>query len=159
MRALLRMCVASTAVVAATLATSLFAPTEASANEMVLVELDLAKIVTLTEPAATIVLGNPAIADASIFDAERIVITGKSYGTTNLIALGPDGEELYNTLVTVRAPEQTLITVHRGGARSSYSCAPTCQPSLVVGDATENFDSVNSQVSARTENAVAGATE
>ena len=40
---------------------------------------------------ATIVIGNPLIADASLQPGGLLVITGKGYGSTNLLALDRSG--------------------------------------------------------------------
>ena len=50
-------------------------PAEAGAG--IEVTMNQAKIVKLTRPADTIVVGNPAIADASVQDASTIVSAGR----------------------------------------------------------------------------------
>ena len=50
------------------------APAQAGALEVV---MNQAKIVKLSSPADTIVIGNPLIADASVQDATTVVLTGK----------------------------------------------------------------------------------
>lgn len=121
----------------------------AAAEERVFVTLDHAKILELEAPASTIILGNPGIADATVFDRSKLVITGKSYGTTNLVVIGEDGEQVQSNTITVRADDDRLVTVHRGIARESYDCSPNCQPSLVLGDSTERFDMIEQQISKR----------
>ena len=59
-------------------ATSLITPAMAAAD--IEVTMNQAKIVKLSRPADTIVVGNPAIADASVQDASTIVLTGKGFG-------------------------------------------------------------------------------
>lgn len=141
------------------LASAGWAPSPASAEERVFVMLDHAKIMRLDGPAKTIILGNPAIADATVFDNTTLVITGKSYGTTNLLVLDEDGTEITNSAITVRAADQRLVTVHRAGSRESFDCSPNCQPSLVLGDNSETFESINSQISDRNAIAEGGSTQ
>src|SRR5207302_7516353 len=62
------------------------APTKAAAADLG-VTLDQARLVRLPERVATIVIGNPLIADAAVQSGGLMVITGKGYGITNIIAL------------------------------------------------------------------------
>ena len=117
--------------------------------ERVFVTLDRAKIVRFTEPASAVIVGNPVIANASVYDDSMLIITGKSYGTTNLIVLDASGEEISNTLVTVRSPDDTLLTVYTGNARQSYDCAPSCEPFLALGDDPDRYDAVSTQIDGR----------
>ena len=64
----------------------------ALAAELIDVTIDFAKVLKLDRPAATIVIGNPGIADASVEDEQTVVLTGKAAGTTNLIVLDEQGE-------------------------------------------------------------------
>lgn len=113
------------------------------------VEVDRAKILRLDQPAAMVVIGNPMIADASIQNGNMLVLTGRSYGATNMIILDDEGREIANDMIEVKRPNEDLLTVHRGTARASYTCTPVCERTLMLGDAQENFDSVNGQISSR----------
>src|SRR5688572_33481524 len=62
---------------------------------MVVVHLDQAKIVRLPERTATLVVGNPLIADAAVQPGGIAVLTAKSYGATNLVALDSNGVTLF----------------------------------------------------------------
>ena len=67
---------------------ALMAP--AAAAEPIDVHLDQATIIGLPARAKTIVIGNPLIADISLVhskDQDLVVITGKGYGATNIIAM------------------------------------------------------------------------
>src|SRR6266700_3819459 len=55
------------------------------------VTIDEAKLVKLPERVATLIIGNPLIADASVQSGGLVVITGKSFGATNFIALDSSG--------------------------------------------------------------------
>jgi hypothetical protein len=96
--------------------------------------------------ADTVIIGNPAIADAVIRDTQTLVITGRSYGTTNLIVLDVDGQPIADELLTVQAADDYLVTVYVGGKRATYSCTPACQPTISVGDDLELFDARVGQV-------------
>ncbi|MCX7899754.1 MAG: pilus assembly protein N-terminal domain-containing protein [Methylocystis sp.] len=113
---------------------SLFAA-GANANERTIrVELDYARIVKIPAGAQTMVIGNPAVADVSMLRASQLmVITGRSFGTTNLIVLDKTGAQVGESLITVVPPQDKLV-VQRGMHRESYSCAPNCAPSIDLAD-------------------------
>ncbi|MEM7530470.1 MAG: pilus assembly protein N-terminal domain-containing protein [Pseudomonadota bacterium] len=102
---------------------------EAQAAGLVPLAIDQATVLRLSRPAGTIILGNPLIADASVQDAETLVLTGRSFGITNIIVLDANGDEVLNTQLTVRSSGSSshIVTVHRATARSSFSCTPECE--------------------------------
>lgn len=128
------------------------------ANDTVVVLVDHAKVVRLPEKAQTVIVGNPGIADVAVQKNGVMVVTGKSFGVTNLIALDANGALLAESLVRVGAASESVLTVQRGLERESYSCTPQCQPSLQLGDATRYFGETNGQVGARNALASGGAT-
>jgi hypothetical protein len=78
-----------------------------------------------------------------------LVITGKSYGSTNLIVLDGAGKEILSKTLEVRVGAESVVTMHKGAARQSYSCSPVCEPTLLSGDSKEYFDAVHEQVVSR----------
>jgi Flp pilus assembly secretin CpaC len=126
----------------------------ASTKETVAVTIDHAKVIRLPQGSQTIVIGNPIIADVTVQKNGLLVLTGKSYGVTNMIALDAGGTMLAESFISVQAPTESLVTVQRGLERESYSCTPNCQPSMLLGDATKYFGDVGSQAERR--NALAG---
>jgi len=80
----------------------------------VAVILDQAKLIKLPEKAVTVVIGNPLIADASLQAGGLVVITGKSYGMTNFIALDRAGAVLMDKSIEVQGPREHMVVVHRG---------------------------------------------
>lgn len=121
------------------------APSQAA--DMVKVELDQAKIYRLAAPASTIVIGNPAIADATLQDAQTLIVTGRAYGQTNLIVLDDQGETITDVQLAVLAASENLITVYKGVKRQSMSCLPECQPAAVPGDDAGHFGTILGQIS------------
>ena len=115
----------------------------------VTVMIDHAKVVKLPEKTQTVIVGNPIIADVTVQRNGILVVTGKSYGVTNLIALDAGGALLTESLISVQAPNESLVTVQRGLERESYSCTPSCQPSLLLGDAQKYFSEVGGQAGQR----------
>lgn len=113
------------------------------------VTVDRAKIIRLPEKTQTVVIGNPAIADLAIQKNGIVVVTGKSYGATNVIALDATGQVLAESTVTVNAATESIVTVQRGEARKSYSCNPSCLPSVQLGDVNDYFSEQKGQAEAR----------
>ena len=127
----------------------------AKAAESIEVTVDHAKVMRVSKPASTIIIGNPGIADATVQDATTLIITGKSYGVTNMIILDEDGQPIADTLLTVRAEAVNAVTVYRRTERETFSCSPNCERSLALGDGATTFGEVQSQVEQR--NSFAGA--
>jgi hypothetical protein len=103
------------------------------------VNIDQARLMKLPARVATIVVGNPLIADVTLQPGGIVVVTGKGYGATNFIAMDRAGEVLVDRLIQVEAPADPIITVYRGIERESLSCMPICQPRVTLGDADKYF--------------------
>jgi len=114
------------------------------------VVLDQAKLEKLPEKASTIVVGNPLIADASVQAGGLLVVTGKGYGVTNVLALDRAGNLLMEKTIEVRGPGPNVVVVYRGIERESYSCAPICERRITLGDSQAYFDAALGQTGSRT---------
>ena len=126
-----------------------FAPAVLFAAEPVTVVLDQAKVLHLPDRTTTVVVGNPLIADISVQSGGLIVITGKGYGMTNLIALDTRGSLLMEQMVEVRAPAEHVVTLYRGIERETYSCTPNCERRIMLGDTSAYFDATLAQTGRR----------
>ena len=111
--------------------------------------LDQARIIRLPEHVSALVIGNPAVADGTLQSGGLLVVTGKSFGTTNIIALDRKGNVLSEHSVTVAAPKQETLTVWRGAKRETWSCAPRCEHSVMLGDNPDFFGMAVGQVQTR----------
>jgi hypothetical protein len=109
------------------------------------VNVDQAKLVKLPNRVATIVVGNPLIADVALQSGGIIVVTGKGYGATNFIAMDRAGEVLVDRVIQVEGPTDQLVTVYRGVDRESYSCMPICQRRITLGDGESFFKATMDQ--------------
>ena len=114
----------------------MLAPLAAAADsgEPISVKVNMARILRISAPAATVIIGNPGVADVTIQDPQTLVLTGKSYGQTNLIVLDSMGNPVADTMITVIQAQTDLVTVYLGTARTTLSCAPVCQPTIMLGD-------------------------
>jgi Flp pilus assembly secretin CpaC len=124
------------------------APAKVEAADIA-ISIDEAKLVKLPDRAATLVIGNPLIADASVQSGGLAVVIGKGYGATNMIALDPSGAVLAEHIVEVRGPREKVVVVYRGAARQTYSCMPDCEPRITLGDSKIYFDETIAQTAAR----------
>ena len=114
----------------------------------VAVNVDQAKLVKLPARVATIVVGNPLIADVALQAGGVMVVTGKGYGATNFIAMDRSGEVLVDRTIQVEGPTDQVITVYRGVDRESWSCVPICQQRVTLGDGDKYFKAAMDQAGA-----------
>jgi hypothetical protein len=122
---------------AAALAMASAAPVTADEGKPITVKVNMARLLRISSPASTVVIGNPGVADVTIQDPQTLVLTGKSYGQTNVIVLDSIGNPIADTLVEVVQSQADLVTVFNAGSRSTLACAPACSPAIIVGDDPE----------------------
>ncbi|MCG6858899.1 MAG: pilus assembly protein N-terminal domain-containing protein [Salaquimonas sp.] len=126
-------------------------------NEPVIVTVDRARVFRISRPAATVIIGNPSIADATIEDEQTLVLTGRSFGVTNLIIMDAAGNPIVDQTLVVRGHETNTVRIYRRSSRETLACAPICEPTLTIGDDAENFAYANEQIRARNDLSAAGA--
>jgi hypothetical protein len=130
---------------ASLIAVAAFAGTAHAAD--IAVPMDEVRIVAFKQPVSTVYMGNPTIADITTIDAQHVFVLGKSFGTTNMIALGRDGRPIVNDHVTVFGRRMGAVTLQKGDKQYTYSCtAAQCQPAPVVGDATDYNKNMHEEV-------------
>ena len=120
-----------------------------AASNVVRVLVDQATLIRLDRQAADIVVGNPSIADVSVQSGKLLVITGKSFGETNLIVMDADGKVVADRQLIVQEPRIGFVTMYRGSARQTLHCAPYCTPPLVIGDTPDIFGAVANQITTK----------
>lgn len=118
-------------------------------NAPVIVTVDRAKVFRISRPASTVIIGNPAIADATIEDDVTLVLTGRSFGVTNLIILDREGEPIVDETIVVRGHETNTVRIYRRDERVTLACAPVCEPTLTIGDNNAVFEFAQEQITAR----------
>ncbi|GAB1718002.1 MAG: hypothetical protein NTAFB05_30440 [Nitrobacter sp.] len=121
------------------------AATLAEVTDPISVNVDQAKLVKLPGHVATIVVGNPLIADVTLQPGGLVVVTGKGYGATNVIAMDRAGSILVDRVIQVEGPSDQVVTVYRGVERESYSCMPVCQKRVTLGDSPGYFKAAMDQ--------------
>jgi Flp pilus assembly secretin CpaC len=110
-----------------------------TAGEPINVQLDQAKLLRLPAKTATLVIGNPLIADVAVQPGGIMVVTAKGYGTTNLVALDRAGATLMEHPIQVTGPVETVV-LYRGIERETYSCLPNCERRITLGDTVNYFN-------------------
>ena len=73
------------------------------------------------------IIGNSQVADATVADPKTIVLTGRSFGTTNIVLLGSDGNAIVDERILVSIDEGNTVRVYRQTERSVLSCTPNCE--------------------------------
>lgn len=99
----------------------------AGAAQPIMVYMNHARILRLSQPVERVIIGNSNIADVTVADPRTIVLTGKEYGTTNLVLLGHDGNAIVDKDILVSTDEAHTIRVYRQTQRSVLSCGPNCE--------------------------------
>jgi Flp pilus assembly secretin CpaC len=130
--------------------------TAASAGDLV-VTYDQSQLLRLPRPAAELIVGNPSIADITVQSGNLLVITGKTFGVTNLIALDADRNIIQDQRIVVTRDEAGTVNLHKAGKRQSYTCTPDCSPTIVIGDDSDYFETVKKHAEGKTKFSESGA--
>lgn len=113
------------------------------------VALDQAFPIRLAEPAEGVAVGNPSIAGVSVQNDSFLFVTGRAYGSTNLVVVGANGRVLYSGRVVVTPDETDVVMVTRGNDTARLECTPLCRPRPDIGDGGES-EQVAQQIERRT---------
>lgn len=131
----------------------LVGPASSEAADLV-VAYDQSQLLRLPRPVSSVIIGNPSIADVSVQASNLLVVTGKTFGITNVIALDAERNIIQDQRVVVTRDEVRTVNLTKGDKRQSYSCTPNCAPMITVGDEEEYFKMVSSH--AMTKSKIAG---
>jgi len=96
-------------------------------DDMLRVSMNHARVLKLDRPVSKVIIGNSKVADATVADATTIVLTGRSFGTTNLVLLDAEGNAIVDERVLVSIDEGNTVRVFRQTARTVLSCTPNCE--------------------------------
>ncbi len=122
----------------------------------IVVSLDRARIVKVPNGTQTLIIGNPLVADVTMLKGNgSMVVSGRSFGTTNLISLDSSGNAIDETTIKVIPGTQSLVVL-RGAAQESYSCNPRCSPTIALGDDAKYMADGIGNVKTRTGAALTG---
>lgn len=101
-----------------------------------IVTMNQTHILKLPRPASAILVGNPDIADVSVYSDDTLFLLGRGFGSTDLLVLDAQGDVILRTDVTVisRQSPQNVTMITGSGKRNTYHCQPYCRPAPVAGD-------------------------
>lgn len=118
-------------IAAALLALAVLAPAPAALAQSrpLSVEVDHVTRLNLSGSAASVIVGNPLIADVTVVDAHTLFVSGRSYGVTEVVVLDAAGRSIYQGEVVVSAPSAGQVRVWRGATVTDMACSATCAPS------------------------------
>lgn len=97
------------------------------------VEIDRSARVALMGSAASVIVGNPAIADVTVVDANTLFVTGKGYGVTEVVAVDGVGRTIFQGEIVVTGGSTGSVRVWRGAQATEMACAASCAPSIRNG--------------------------
>ncbi len=109
------------------------ATSASSADEMMRVYMNQARVLKLDRPVSKVIVGNAEVADATVADAKTIVLTGRAFGTTNLVLLDADGNAIVDERILVSIDEGNTVRVFKATERTVLSCTPNCEIHAQVG--------------------------
>ena len=95
--------------------------------------------VRLERPAGTILVGNPLIADVTVLGNDTLFVSARTIGSTNIIVLDKQGNELVTYEVFVREPRIKRVVLNNGGITENYQCAPNCERALTQSDSLQPY--------------------
>jgi Flp pilus assembly secretin CpaC len=98
------------------------------------VYMNQARVLKLDRPVAKVIIGNAEVADATVADPTTIVLTGRSFGTTNLVLLDNLGNAIADERILVSSDEGNTVRVYRQTDRTVLSCTPTCEEPARTAD-------------------------
>ena len=111
--------------------------TKENSQSIIKVTLNQATLVQLEDRISDAIIGNPSIADITMQSGKTFVLTGKSYGRTNIMLMNKKGEIIFNRSIHVDDDLTNIVRIQRGAIRVSYTCTPNCQPTPTIGDHEE----------------------
>jgi hypothetical protein len=128
----------------------------ARADDLI-VKYDQSQLLRLPRPAAEVIIGNPTIADVSVQGGNLLVVTGKSFGITNIISLDAERNIIQDQRVLVQRDEVRVVNLQKGPKRESYNCSPQCNPMITIGDDPAYFGSVATSTDRKLKSSEGGA--
>ena len=105
-------------------------------DDLIRVFMNHARVLKLDRAVAKVIIGNSDVADATVADSKTIVLTGRSFGTTNLVLLDSTGNAILDERVLVSIDEGNTVRVFRQTERSVYSCTPNCEKNSTPSGST-----------------------
>ncbi len=123
---------------------------QAAVADDLIVRYDQSQLLRLPRPVSEVIIGNPSIADVAVQGGNLLVVTGKTFGITNIIALDQQRNVIQDQRVIVQRDEARVINLHKGSQRFSFTCSPNCTPSITIGDDSVFFETISKHAQTKT---------
>ena len=108
-------------------------PVRAQDDTVLRVYMNSARVLKLDRPVSKVIVGNSDVADATVADAQTIVLTGRAFGTTNLVLLDAEGNAIVDERILVSIDEGNTVRVFKATTRTVLSCSPNCEEHVATG--------------------------
>jgi Flp pilus assembly secretin CpaC len=76
--------------------------------------------------ASDVVVGDTKIADVTVVGPSTIYVSGRGYGSTNVVVVDAGGRTLFDGRIVVPAANVGQVTLYRGSEQSLVMCTPNC---------------------------------
>lgn len=106
------------------------------------VSLNQAKVIKLSQPASTVIIGNPEIADATVRDAQTLILTGHGFGQTNLVILDAGGNPILDERIAVSRENGSALRIYRQANIETLSCEPYCEKAFLTDAEVQSIRAV-----------------
>jgi hypothetical protein len=110
-----------------------------AASAGVAVHIDETAPVSLGAPVSQVVVTNPSVADVSVLDRRHLMILGRTYGTTQVLALDGAGRRIFETTVSVTPPDAGHVSLFRGTEVYNYACNDRCERTPMPGESSQVY--------------------
>jgi hypothetical protein len=136
-------------------AATLLCASSVFAAQILEVEVDKSRMLTLPAQPGAIVIGNPSIADVST-NGDKLFVHGRTFGETNLMILDIEGNTILEYNLVTRHVSETAVAIYKGSnfggvSRESYSCYPLCESEMQAGDNPLYFNNILSAARGKTD--------
>ena len=86
------------------------------AAQELIIKTDQTQLLNVSGVPGAVVVGNPSIADATVH-GNKIFVHGRAFGSTNLIILDQNGNQLVSLDITVQLGGENNLALYKAGAR------------------------------------------
>jgi hypothetical protein len=95
------------------------------------VALDHAQRLQVSQPAGSVIVGNPTVADVTVVDPHTVFVSGRGYGVSEVVVLDPLGRTIWDGEVVVTGSTSGgQVTVYHGATPVEMACGTVCAPSM-----------------------------
>ena len=102
-------------------------PARAEGQAPMRVFLNHARVLKLDRPVSKVIVGNSAIADATVADPKTIVLTGRNAGMTNLVILDSNDQPVVDERILVAHDEENVLRLYLSIDPTIQNCTPNCE--------------------------------